>query len=313
MVDESETLGGALEDIRAFCAVIELGTISGAARELRETKGSISRRVSRLERRLGTALLARTPRAVSPTEEGTAFYAKAREALSLLADAVENARQSRLIPQGHLRVTAPLDLGVDVLPGLIVKFRALHPQITVELLLTDAPLDLAAHRIDLALRATPGDLPDMGYRASAVVGYRIGLYASQAYLAAYGLPAVPHELVGHDLIIRRDLVGAAKLVLTDRRGRAVEVATRPVAHTNDYASVHRIVLAGGGIGPIPDIVAAASLAAGFLLPVLPEWTVAEGKFYAISLSGLEAPARVRVFREFIRSELMSTATAPPGG
>ncbi|GEM19043.1 LysR family transcriptional regulator [Nitrosococcus oceani] len=309
MVEESETLGGALEDIRAFCAVIEFGTVSGAARTLGETKGSISRRISRLERRLGAALLARTPRAVSATEEGLAFYAKAREALSLLADGAEGVRQSRLVPQGHLRVTAPIDLGVDVLPPLVVKFRALHPQITVELLLTDAALDLAAHRIDLALRATPGELPDMGYRASTVIGFHIGLYASPAYLAAHDLPTVPQALVEYDGVVRQAGVGAAKWVLTDRRSRAVEVAVRPVVWASDYASVHRIILAGGGIGPLPSMVAAASVAGGALVPVLPEWTLVKGKLYAISLSGLEAPARVRLFRAFIRSELMSTVAA----
>jgi DNA-binding transcriptional LysR family regulator len=162
MVDESETFGGALDDVRAYCAVVEFGTVSAAARLLGETKGSISRRVSRLEKRLGVALLARTPRAVSPTEEGAAFFERARESLRLLDDAMEAAQAARAEPQGHLRVTAPVDFGMDVLPPLLVRFRALHPGITVELLLDDARLDLAANRIDLALRATPGELPDMG-------------------------------------------------------------------------------------------------------------------------------------------------------
>ena len=74
MVNETETLGGSLEDLYAFCAVIEFGTLSAAARERGETKGSISRRLSRLEQRLGVALLARTPRSVSATEEGTASH-----------------------------------------------------------------------------------------------------------------------------------------------------------------------------------------------------------------------------------------------
>lgn len=131
MVDGLETIGGALEDVHAFCAVAEFGTVTAAARQLGETKGSISRRLSRLERRLGVTLLARTPRAVSPTEEGVAFYAKAREALVWLDDAAEGARQSQAVPRGHLRVTAPVDLGIDVLPELVVRFRTQHPQITV--------------------------------------------------------------------------------------------------------------------------------------------------------------------------------------
>lgn len=304
MVDESETMfGGALEDVRAFCAVAEFGTVSAAARRLGETKGSISRRLSRLERRLGVRLLARTPRAVSPTEEGMAFFAKAKEALTWLDDAVEGARQSQEVPRGHLRVTAPVDLGMDVLPELVVRFRARHPQITVELLLTDAPLDLAANRVDLALRASVGDLPSMGYRASVLARLRIGLYASPAYLAARGTPDAPAALAGHDLVVAPEAAGAAQLRLTDQRGRAHEVLARPVIRTSDYASVLRLAAAGGGIGPVPDLVAAASVASGSLAPVLPEWSISTGTLYAISLSGREAPARVRAFRDFMRAAL----------
>jgi DNA-binding transcriptional LysR family regulator len=100
------------------------------------------------------------------------------------------------------------------LPELVLRFRALHPQITVELLVTDTPLDLASNRIDLALRATPGDLPDMGYRASTIVGFRIGLYASPAYLAARGEPASPAELAEHELVAAREFSGAAQLSLS---------------------------------------------------------------------------------------------------
>ncbi|MDN5871265.1 MAG: LysR family transcriptional regulator [Nitrococcus sp.] len=303
MVDELATIGGALEDLRAFCAVIDFGTVSAAARQLGETKGSISRRVSRLERRLGAALLARTPRAVTATEEGTAFYAKAREALSLLADAVEGARASKSEPQGHLRVTAPIDFGMDVLPDLIVRFRALHPQISVELLLTDAMLDLAANRIDLALRASAEPLPDMGYRASILIDFHVCLYAAPGYLSARGIPAAPSEIADHDLVVAREFVGAAALPLTHRRGRSEQVVARPMVRTTDYAGVHRIVLAGGGIGAIPDIVVAGSVAAGTLKRVLPEWTVAAARLHAISLGGRDAPARARLFRDFMRSAL----------
>ncbi len=296
-------LGGSLDDIKAFCAVIEFGSVSRAAIALGETKGSVSRRVSRLESRLGTALLARTPRAVSATQEGTAFYGKARDALSLLADATQGARQARTVPHGNLRVTAPMDLGLDVLPPLLVRFRALYPQITVELLLTDAPLDLAANRVDLALRAASGNLPNMGYRASTLTRFRLGLFGSPAYLAARGAPEAPQDLEIQDLVTFRDREGAASLTLQNDRGRRVEVTARPVARTTDYASVHRLVQAGAGIGVLPDLVAERSLAAGLIVPVLEQWHLGHGTLYAISLSGDQAPARVGVFRDFIRAEL----------
>ena len=308
MVDESETFGGALDDVRAYCAVVEFGTMSAAARLLGETKGSVSRRVSRLEKRLGVALLARTPRAVSPTEEGTAFFERARESLRLLDDAAEAAQAARAEPQGHLRVTAPVDFGMDVLPPLLVRFRAQHPGITVELLLDDATLDLAANRIDLALRATPGDLPDMGYRASLILAFSIDLYAAPAYLAAQGEPATPAALGGYALISSRATAGAVALQLLDRKGRSETVTMRAPVRCPDFASALRLAVAGGGIAPIPAPVATQALAARALQRVLPDWRVADARLFAISLSGRDAPARVRVFREFLREELTGSAS-----
>ena len=106
MLYEVITLGGPLADVRAFCMVVELGTISAAARVLGETKGGVSRRLSRLEQSLGVSLLARTPRSVTPTEEGSLFFARAREGVLLLDEATELARDARATPRGHLRVTS---------------------------------------------------------------------------------------------------------------------------------------------------------------------------------------------------------------
>ncbi len=300
-------LGGSLDDLRAFCAIVDFGTVSAAARELGETKGGISRRVSRLERRLGTALLARTPRAVTPTEEGTAFHARARDALALLADASEEVHAARSVPRGNLRVTAPIDLGIDVLPDLIAGFRREYPQITVELLLTSSPLDLATHRIDLALRATSGDLPDMEYRSVPLLDFAIRLYAAPAWLADHGAPSEPAELADHDLVMPQDYGAAAPLTLRSVRGRVETMPVRPVIRTGDYASVHRIVRAGGGIGPLPAIIAAPALAAGELHTVLPDWSAGSARLHAISLRGREAPARVRLFRDYVRAALVGYA------
>ncbi|MEX1081036.1 MAG: LysR substrate-binding domain-containing protein [Halofilum sp. (in: g-proteobacteria)] len=300
-VADPRDLGGSLADIRAFCTVVDFGSVSAAARELGETKGGISRRVTRLERRLGTALLARRPRAVSATEEGLAFHAKAREALALLGDAAEAASEARSIPQGHLRVTAPIDLGLELLPSIITRFRQRYPQITVELLLTSSALDLATHRIDLALRAG-SELPDMDYRAVPLVSFDVCLYAAPAYLAARGEPHEPRDLAGHDLILARDLMGTNGVSLHSR-GRIERVAARPAVQTDELASVSRMVLAGGGIGPVPDVVAAPAVEEGRLRAVLPRWTISSARLHAITVAGREAPARVRVFKEFVREQL----------
>lgn len=324
MVDERETIGGQtrgagsgpapfggrIEDVRAFCAVARLGSISAAARELGETKGAISRRVSRLEGRLDTRLLARAPRAVSLTEEGVAFHARADEALTLLGDAAEDALGSRRAPQGHLRVTAPMDFGIDVLPAIVTRFRARYPRITIELLLTGAPLDLAVHRVDLALRAASrAGLPDMDYRAVPLVDFDIDLYATPGYLADRGEPRQPADLEHHELVTPDHVVAGTTLRLTDARGRRREQTVHPGIRTGDIASVSRIVAVGGGIGPIPAIVAAPGVADGTLQRALPGWTVERARLYGITVGGRDAPARVRLFRDFVRAALAERGAA----
>lgn len=317
MVDDPEItaaaprgFGGSIEDIRAFCAVVDYGSISAAARELGETKGGISRRVTRLERRLGTTLLARRPRAVSPTEEGLGFHAKASAALTLLGDAAEAADEARVLPRGHLRLTAPVDLGLELLPAAISDFRRQYPQITVELLLTSSALDLTTHRIDLALRASAG-LPDMEYRAAPLVNFDVRLYATPAYLAERGEPQSPEDLAGHDVIVARDLMGTAAVSLSNGR-RSERIAVRPAVQTDELASVARIVLADGGIGPVPEVAAAPAVRDGRLQAVLPRWIVSNAHLYAITIAGRGAPARVRLFKEFLRERLAGLGASTPG-
>ena len=300
-VDEMETLSGALDDVRTFCRVVELGTLSAAARVMGETKGSISRRLRRLESSLGLQLLARHPRSVSITAEGPLFYGKAREGLLLLDEGAELARATRSEPRGTLRITAPLDLGQEWLPPLLVAFAEQHPQIRIELLIGDQRLDLASHQIDIALRATDGGLPDMGYSARSLTQLTMGWYAAPAYLARTGIPTRPEDLPQHALVL---MAGPHGCSITLEQGAQQERLTLwPRLQTQDYASVLRLTLAGGGIGYFPQLVASGSLQRGLLQPVLTDWTTSAGELFLITQSGLRVPARVQAFKQFLLERL----------
>ena len=300
-VDEMETLSSALDDVRTFCRVVELGTLSAAARVMGETKGSISRRLRRLESSLGLQLLARHPRSVSITAEGQLFYGKAREGLLLLDEGAELARATRSEPRGTLRITAPLDLGQEWLPPLLVAFAEQHPQIRIELLIGDQRLDLASHQIDIALRATDGGLPDMGYSARSLTQLTMGWYAAPAYLARTGIPTRPEDLPQHALVL---MAGPHGCTITLAQGAQQERLTLwPRLQTQDYASVLRLTLAGGGIGYFPQLVASGSLQRGLLQPVLTDWTTSAGELFLITQSGLRVPARVQAFKQFLLERL----------
>ena len=300
-VDEMETLSGALDDVRTFCRVVELGTLSAAARVMGETKGSISRRLRRLESSLGLQLLARHPRSVSITAEGQLFYGKAREGLLLLDEGAELARATRSEPRGTRRITAPLDLGQEWLQPLLVAFAEQHPQIRIELLIGDQRLDLASHQIDIALRATDGGLPDMGYSARSLTQLTMGWYAAPAYLARTGIPTRPEDLPQHALVL---MAGPHGCTITLEQGAQQERLTLwPRLQTQDYASVLRLTLAGGGIGYFPQLVASGSLQRGLLQPVLTDWTTSAGELFLITQSGLRVPARVQAFKQFLLERL----------
>lgn len=309
MVARTETFGGNLDDLRAFCAVVDLGTVTAAAASLRETKGSVSRRISRLEAALGATLMARHSRAVSPTTEGLAFHAKVQESLALLDEAAETARDGRTVPAGHLRVTTSVDFGIELMPEIVASFRAAYPQITVEMLNTDTRLDLAANRIDLALRL--GNVEETGYRATQILTVWIGLYGAPAYLARHPAPDSLASLAEHDTILSRERAGVTGILLNDGRGRSEQVAIRPAIRASDFATALRLTLAGAGIGHVPNVVAARAIETGHLVRVLAPWATSGGALWALSLAGRELPARVRLFREHVRTEITRRFTVEP--
>ena len=308
MVDETETfhpsqpLSGGLDDLRAFCAVVDLGTLTAAARLLGETKGAISRKVQRLETQLGTRLLARTPRAVHPTEEGRRFHQSARDALAVLDDAADSARQTRQAVRGLIRLTAPVDFATHILPPLLVAFQHAHPQVRIEMVGLDTTLDLTAHRLDLALRVSLGPLADLSYPVLPLRAITMGLFAAPTYLDQRGAPTTPGSLSAHATILAATFRGQSALTL--RRG--LEEATIPVRAqlvTADFTSALRCAEAGGGIAPLPQLVAAEAVAQGRLTAVLTDWSLGEGHLYALTQDGRGGPARVRALLSFLKTAL----------
>lgn len=303
-VDKTETIAGPVDDLRAFCRVVELGSISAAARMQGETKGGISRRISRLELQLGIQLLARHPRSVVPTAEGMLFFSKVRAGLLLLEEGAELARESKNEPRGSLRITAPIDLAQEWLSPLLVEFQSLYPRLTIELLSSDERLDLVAHQIDVALRATgAGGLPDMGYSARRLTDLRFGFFATPAYLARVVTPTMPDMLLSHAVILRSSLHNKLTLISDDPEQGALSVTLAPNFSSNSFATVLRLTLAGGGIGFMPVLVARAAELRGELVPVLANWQGERSDLFMITLGGQRAPAKVMAFKQFIQDKI----------
>jgi DNA-binding transcriptional LysR family regulator len=306
----AEPSGPDLEEVAAFLRVAEAGSFTAASRRLGLPKSTISRRVARLEEKLGVQLLHRTTRSLALTEAGTVFHERAALALAGLEEATMAVRESQETPRGHLRVTAPYDLS-EALGSLVVAFVARFPAVTVELMLTDERLDLVAENIDLALRGA-SVMPDSSLVARRMATMKFTLMASPSYLRRHGKPKSPADLGEHALLMMKTTQGRSKLRLQGAGGEQ-EVAVRTALAANDFSVLRAAALAGAGIALLPDAQSAAEHRTGRLVRVLPDYTAGEGGLWVMHPASRLLPAKARAFQEFVLEHIavLTQGHAPP--
>ena len=293
-----------LHDVRAFCAVVDLGSITAASKVLRETKGSVSRRLVRLERTLGVALVRRSPRLVQPTDEGLAYRTRAGRVLEALDDARREIEHAGSAPRGTLRVTAPPDLAVDLLAPIVARFVEKYPEVHVEMLVTERVLDFDANQLDVALR--PGvTLTDSSLIAHRLSEVRWIFVATPAYLAAHPAPKEFNDLATHRLL----LFGPQERMLAElaRRGRKQAVAWGPPAvFSTDGNFVRRAALADGGVALLPTPVVNDDVRDGRLVALLPGFTgIPRFSLYLLHPPSRFVAPKVKAFHEFLVASLQA--------
>lgn len=291
-----------LEEIVAFLRVAETGSFTAAGERLGLPKSTVSRRVARLEAKLGVQLVHRTTRSLALTEAGNLFHEQASRALAALEEAAHVARAGRESPRGHLRLTAPYDVGAGSLAPLVAAFTRQHPEVTVEVILTDSTLDLVAEGIDLALRGA-AVLPDSSLVGRKLASLEFWLVASPAYLKQRGTPRSPAELRNHDLALLRANHGRGKLQLHLADGSSEELVVRAAVSANGFGFLRAAALADGHLAMLPDIYAAPELRAGRLVRVLPAYTVGTGNMFLVHPAAKVLPAKARAFRDFLLEHL----------
>ncbi|MCC6524605.1 MAG: LysR family transcriptional regulator [Polyangiaceae bacterium] len=287
-----------LGDLRALCLVADTGSITAAARALGEGKGSVSRRLTRLERALGLTLFLRSPRRVQPTEEGAAYRAEVGRALEVLDAAAAEAQQAHGAPRGHLRATAPYDLGVGVLAPLVARFSERYPEVSVEMILTESLLDFDSHQIDVALRAAAA-LQDSTLVAHRLADLEGGLFAAPAYLRKHGTPRRLEDLGAHRLVAIKATRGAATLLLRGPAERETRLRVTCAVSASDNAFCREVALAAGGIALLPSVIVAREVAEGTLVRVLDDYALADAALYLVHPGGRVVTPKVRAFRDFV--------------
>jgi DNA-binding transcriptional LysR family regulator len=189
-----------IEDLRAFVAVVEDGSLTRAARQLGRSLQSVSRSLAALEREVGIELVRRTTRRLSPTDAGLAFHRRVSGALDELEAAKSEAASGRAEPTGLLRVSGPPAFALLYLIPAFAAFLVAHPKVSAELELSERYVDLVEEGFDLAIRM--GELPDSTLKSRRLANLRRVVFAAPSYFAKHGRPKRPEDLAHHNCVVR---------------------------------------------------------------------------------------------------------------
>ena len=283
----------------SFARIVSAGSLSGAAREMDLPLSVVSKRLAQLEAALGVRLIQRTTRRQTLTEEGALFHSRVVRILDEIEQAESLLMQRRQAVSGLLRVTAPGQLGRRRIAPIVAAFQREHPQLSVQLELTDAVVDLIDSGYDMAIRF--GALTDSTLIARPLApNFRV-LCASPAYVAEHGAPVHPADLVQHRCILIGDQRRADWRFSSGGEEHTVRVTASIV--TNDGEAAHTLAAEGAGIAVKSIWDVGDDLLAGRLVRVLPGHSVSAAPLHAIYPHSQHLAPRVRVFVDYVRDRL----------
>jgi len=286
-----------LNSLMVFAKVVEANSFSEAARRLKMPISTVSRRVADLEDRLGVRLLERSTRSLRLTDAGSEVFEHAQRSAEL-SEAVDNIASNHLTNvSGVLRLSAPPSISDSLLTPLVGAFQASHPDVRVQILVTERMVDHIAEGVDLVLRV--GALKDSTLVARKILTYRHQLLASPAYLEKRGSPKTPQELLDHRLLAFSRWTPESRWIFVHVNGRDKETLNfQPHLSMNDYAGLAAALVAGAGIGELPPVVQPQLVRGGRLIEIMPKWRFRTVDLWVVHLGNRHTPRPVRVFKEF---------------
>lgn len=292
-----------IEAIQAFVAVVETGSFVGAADKLALSKAVVSRQIGLLEDHLGTRLLHRTTRRVSLTSDGELFLARSRELLQQWQEAEDEVSHRAVKARGTLRINVPFSYGVLHLAPLWPSFMQAHPDVLLDVTLSDRVADLVDEGFDLAVRI--GQLPSSSLVSRRLSSMRLKLCASPGYVQTHGNLNTPADLAQHRVLAYSLLSTGDAWTLsqksTPQERQTIDV--RPVMRSNNGDTCTRAAVAGQGIVLQPDFMVQPFLNSGELIELLPDWQSEESGIYAVYPSRRHLPAKVRLMIDFLAHQL----------
>ncbi len=292
------------DELQAFAAVVDTGSITAAAELLGLTISATSRTLGRLEEKLQTTLLRRTTRRLELTEEGAAFLQRARAILALVGEAEEQMAARRVRPAGRLRVDAATPFMLHVLVPLIAGFSERYPEVELELHSNEGIIDLIEKRADVAFRI--GVLKDSTLHARPTGTSRVRVLASPAYLKRYGQPADPAQLAQaggpHTLLGFTQPESLNDWPLRDADGNALRI--QPAMASSSGETLRHMALAGLGVVSLSDFMTREDRRNGQLVQLFPEQTLdVRQSINAVYYRNTALAARITCFVDYVAQTL----------
>lgn len=289
-----------LESWRLLFRIAEVGSVTRVAEELGIEPSSVSRRLSALEKSLGCDLLQRSPRAISLSATGLAAVEQLRPLLMQWDGVVSQLAQDSQSATGEIRVSAATGTGQELLTPIIVRFQQAHPDINIELVLSERPADLTRDNVDVVFRYGPIEDEALVARRMDTVDFVV--CASPDYLSRHGTPSHPDELAEHTVL----LYGGSRRPPTTHlySGKhCAEIVCHSPLRLNNVLAIREAAIAGAGIAlDLPLHSCSDALRQGRLVRVLPEWSPPARDAYAVRLASRHPPRRLSIFLDWIARE-----------
>jgi DNA-binding transcriptional LysR family regulator len=296
-----------LEGLAIFAKVVQTRSFVGAADELRLSKATVSKAISRIEKKFGTRLFNRTARRLAVTEAGRQLYERAAHILAEGEAAEDEVIAQSAVPRGRVRLTAPISFGVLHIAPILPEFLAQYPDVNIDLHLSDNYVDLVGEGYDAAIRIA--SLPNSSLITRVLAPVSRHLVAAPSYLSKYGRPSHPLRLSEHRCIAYISTPGET-WHFSNAAGETATVRPLGPFRVNNGDAMLPALIAGIGIGILPEFILREALADGRLELVLPEWKSSGGSVHWLTPPGGRRPKRVEVLGDFFQHKLSPKRLSP---
>ena len=285
------------DQLRVLTAIVEGGSLSEAARKLDLTPSAISKQLAQLEDRLGVRLFNRTTRKLNLTDEGAAFYERARAILSDLAEAEESLLNQSGAPRGRLVVDAPVAFGRVCVAPVLGEFLSAYPEVHLDFRLSDRLIDPIEEGVDLVIRI--GEMKD-----SALIGRRLSknrrlVVASPAYLARAGRPETPEDLADHACLVHSLRRPRGEWQFQEARAGSHGVPVTGPFESVDIEILRLMAIEGQGLAQLPVWLVARDIESGALVEVLSDHLSPDSDIFTLYPSARHLSPKVRRFVDFL--------------